>query len=103
MNPKHTYIRAHTDIYQKIIRNKSDKVSISHSSLGTTSNMRDSERPKFSGLYISSAFAGGTTKVPAVVARVVKVNSYTPGHRRERKASARSLRRLMCSGQYRRL
>ena len=28
------------------------------------------ERPKISGWYISSAFVGGTTKLPGVVARV---------------------------------
>ena len=35
----------------------------------TTITLSPAERPKVSGMYISSALAGGTTKVPGVVAR----------------------------------
>src|SRR5262249_40812758 len=51
-------------------------------------------RPKVSGWYISSAFGGGTTKVPGVVARATYAYSQTPSHSSEANASTRSSRRF---------
>jgi hypothetical protein len=51
-------------------------------------------RPKVSGEYISSALAGGVTKLPGVVARATYLYSQTPGYKKPEKASARLSRRF---------
>src|SRR5215212_9591582 len=54
-------------------------------------------RPNVSGMYISSALGGGTTKLPGVVARATYSYVCTPSHSSDANASTRSSRRFWCS------
>ena len=56
--------------------------------------LEDYARPNVSGMYISSAFGGGTTNVPGVVARATYSYACTPSHSSDANASTRSSRRF---------
>src|SRR5687767_14170388 len=60
--------------------------------LAVTTNVPPSLRPFTAGLYISSAYAGGLTNVPCVVARATYVAVYVPGQSTVAEYTTRSSR-----------
>mmetsp|Transcript_903 Transcript_903/g.2353 ORF Transcript_903/g.2353 Transcript_903/m.2353 type:complete len:85 (+) Transcript_903:54-308(+) len=67
-----------------------------HRTYMTTSTLSDDDLPCVSGVYISSAYAGGAKNTPTLVARAVYENTWVPGDIWVVNASARSVRRFRC-------